>query len=140
MPNFWSLIPWRRVQPDETLSYERENPMPDHDWLAKMVELGKANEVGEDAAVALQKAYDEQNDVLAEVVTHLEEATAVVDAARAFMTVLAQRSRGGVPLFLINDAASPGEADALRHAIVTLQAHLEGTELPQMVMVDRVTH
>ena len=108
--------------------------------IEQMAELARAQEVGEDAAVALQEAYDAQTEVLESVVAHLEEATAVVDAARAFMTVLAQRTHGGAPLFLINDNAAPGEADTLRHSIVTLQAHLEGTELPQLVAVDRVTH
>ncbi|WP_375292245.1 hypothetical protein [Sphingomonas melonis] len=94
----------------------------------------------DDATVALQTALDAQTEVLEGVVAALEEATVVVDAARNFMTVLAQRTHGGAPLFLINDNAAPGEADTLRHSIVTLQAHLEGTELPQLVAVDRVTH
>ncbi|WP_239435924.1 hypothetical protein [Sphingomonas sp. ACRSK] len=135
-----SLIPWRAVRPDETLSYEGVDPLPLCAFSAAMTELADTQEVGEDAAVALQEAYDAQTDVLETVVAHLEEATAVVDAARNFMTVLAQRTHGGAPLFLINDNAASGEADTLRHAIVTLQAHLEGTELPQLVAVDRVTH
>ena len=140
MRSLMSLIPWRAVRPDETLSYERVNPLPHCAFSAAMTELADTQEAGEDAAVALQEAYDAQTDVLETVVAHLEEATAVVDAARNFMTVLAQRTHGDAPLFLINDNAAPGEADTLRHAIVTLQAHLEGTELPQLVAVDRVTH
>lgn len=139
MRSLMSLIPWRYLRPGERLSYERAVTLPQLHAL-DMAELAAAQEVGEDAAVALQEAYDAQTEVLESVVAHLEEATAVVDAARAFMTVLAQRTHGGAPLFLINDNAAPGEADTLRHSIVTLQAHLEGTELPQLVAVDRVTH
>lgn len=84
--------------------------------------------------------YDEQTGVLESVVAALEAQTAIVDQARNLMVVLAQRTHSGNALFLINDHAGPGEADTLRHAIVTLQAMLEGTELPDMVAVDRVTH
>lgn len=139
MRSLMSLIPRRRQPVELNLEpVELDPAVVEH--IEQLADLARAQEVGEDAAVALQEAYDAQTEVLESVVAHLEEATAVVDAARAFMTVLAQRTHGGAPLFLINGNAAPGEADTLRHSIVTLQAHLEGTELPQLVAVDRVTH
>lgn len=84
--------------------------------------------------------YAQQSDMLEAVVHQLGEQANIIVLARNFMTVVAQRTHGDAALFVINEAAAPGEADMLRHAIVSLQAALEGTELPTMVAIDRVTH
>lgn len=69
----------------------------------------------------------------------LAEASEVTSSARHLMTVMAMRTVDGEGCFLLNkpdDHAS----NLLRHAVLDLQARLEGSEVPSFTTCDRTKH
>lgn len=139
MRDLLNLLPWRRLNSGETVAYHSSDP----EFAARLREMVTVQDdepsVGEIAA-RWSALYEQQTCVLENVTAALEAQTKIADVARVFMAVLAQRAAGGHPLFLINENGDPGDAETLRHAIVSLQAVLEGCEMPAMVAVGRVTH
>lgn len=142
MRKLFQALPWRRAKPGEAFAYE---PTADPAFLAQLQEMADAirmpvEPTADQVREEWHALFTEQTEVLEATVQALTAQTLIVDQARNLMTVLAQRSHGNSPLFLINTQASPGEVDTLRHAIAALQAVLVGSEMPDMVAVDRVTH
>lgn len=107
---------------------------------AQPIEPEKPDLTVEEVCANWTAIYNEQTSVLEAVIVALQEQTAIVDQARNLMNVMARRIAVGTPLFLFCDDGDPGEADELRHAVLSLQAMLEGTELPPMVTIDRIVH
>ncbi|SFJ51480.1 hypothetical protein SAMN03159338_1625 [Sphingomonas sp. NFR04] len=184
MADLWSLIPFRRMLPGETLRYERQHSLPESldaalpdetvpGSVAELEELrgqlrdarstidvlqgclrsqrGQLITARADAAdvsvrlgvaqleaTGLQETNTALSESLAAVTAALEELAQTETAARAFMDVLAIRGSGGIPLFRANDDAAPADIQMLKHAVLTLQARLEGAPLPELVTLDRV--
>lgn len=81
------------------------------------------------------QADNEQVSALLSTVTDLAtEMTRQVEAARHLMNVLSMRTETGVAPFRLNEDATTDNIEILAHAVLDLQAKLEGTEVPAFIL------
>lgn len=147
MRDIWSLIPFRRAGAGEKLSYQPSTSLPHMADLTMMADaqvdepMGEPDEVTIESVRAEWAALFERQEELLDIATEqLLRHQEIERAARGFLELLDLRSAGNKPLFSLNDAAATDEVEALRHALVTLQAVIAGAPLPLCVAVGRVTH
>jgi hypothetical protein len=108
--------------------FRRLQPLP---GFEEMVQAMEAEAQSLDFAPTYEELREE-NELLTETV---QDYATTVAAARHLLQVMIQASAAGKPLFAINDEELDLQSRRmLRHAIISLDATLEGTEPPAIAL------